>query len=376
MLALELFVVVVAVDARWLIRSLEYHYRELFSASDATVASEPAGSPQSDADAGPASPVDYLDKIFQIPYVLAPPPPAALASYLRSLLPPSASPATAQETQVTARVPEDGFSESTAGRDPLSDTADARDALSRDEVLSAPASLSSDVRRQSEDERAYGDRRGRPATSRMDEPGAAIPDLRPLGLQLSQPEVEFMTRLGPLLPTPRAAKRLVNLYRLVRIGIPDPDLAAFTGSATGGPYQVVQILLAVLVGSPAAAQRIFRELLDASADSDVLTVFAKAASADHAEGPLCARIGAVLARIASEIPVLVATAEYQRWCPRLARYSFHTRTMTAKPPSLDAPPAPGRNGQRGPRTQPPLNHEHPQTTVPDRTPPDPDKTSP
>jgi hypothetical protein len=31
MLALELFVVVVAVDARWLIRSLEYHYRELFS---------------------------------------------------------------------------------------------------------------------------------------------------------------------------------------------------------------------------------------------------------------------------------------------------------------------------------------------------------
>ena len=89
-----------------------------------------------------------------------------------------------------------------------------------------------------------------------------------------------MTRLGPLLPTPRAAKRLVNLYRLVRIGISDSDLAAFTGSEVGGPYQVVQILLAVLVGSPAAAQRIFRELMTAMPDSDILTIFAKAATAE------------------------------------------------------------------------------------------------
>ena len=40
MLALELFVVVVAVDARWLIRSLEYHYRELFSTGDDPVSTD------------------------------------------------------------------------------------------------------------------------------------------------------------------------------------------------------------------------------------------------------------------------------------------------------------------------------------------------
>ena len=157
---------------------------------------------------------------------------------------------------------------------------------------------------------------------------------------MSQPEVEFMTRLGPLLPTPRAAKRLVNLYRLVRIGIPDSGLAAFAGSEAGGPYQVVQILLAVLVGSPAAAQRIFHELKAATPDSDILTVFAKAASADFAEGRLCAHIGAELSRIAEATPMLVATGEYQRWCPALARFSFHTRTMTAEPPPSDMPPAP------------------------------------
>ena len=172
---------------------------------------------------------------------------------------------------------------------------------------------------------------------RTEQPGTAIPDLRPLGLQVSQPEAEFLTRLGPLLPTPRAAKKLVNLYRLVRIGIADSGLAAFTGSEAGGQYQVVQILLAVLVGSPAAAQRIFRELMAATPDSDILTVFAKAGAADLPESHLCARISAELVRISEDTPLMTATSEYQRWCPTLARYSFHTRTMTAKPPSIDAP---------------------------------------
>ena len=162
------------------------------------------------------------------------------------------------------------------------------------------------------------------------EPDTAIPDLRPLGLQLSQPEVDFMARLGPLLPTPRAAKKLVNLYRLVRIGIPDSDLATFTGSKAGGQYQVVQILLAILVGRPEAAQRIFCELMTAMPESDILTVFAKAATADSPESYLCARMGAELAKIAEDILVTTATSEYQHWCPALARYSFHTRTMTAK----------------------------------------------
>ena len=41
MLALDLFVVVVAVDARWLIRSMEYHYRELFGPDTEARGGEP-----------------------------------------------------------------------------------------------------------------------------------------------------------------------------------------------------------------------------------------------------------------------------------------------------------------------------------------------
>jgi hypothetical protein len=103
MLALDLFVVVVAVDARWLIRSLEYHHHELFRMGDrrrvqldrqpghATRLGDESVPWQDDDDgidsSGLATPVDYLDKIFQVPFVLPPPKLEAKALYLRSLLP-------------------------------------------------------------------------------------------------------------------------------------------------------------------------------------------------------------------------------------------------------------------------------------------------
>jgi hypothetical protein len=334
MLALELFVVVVAVDARWLIRSLEYHYRELFSTSDRSTPTVSASSPELDADTRPASPVDYLDKIFQIPYVLAPPPPEAMASYLRALLPPPASPAPVPE--IPARTPAAGSmptgAEADVHRREELQATDAEGPFQQEDepgLQPLPDRSEDSFSPPAEKPSGHG-KREQPLAMGTGEAATAIPDLRPLGLQLSQPEVDFMTRLGPLLPTPRAAKKLVNLYRLVRIGIPDSDLATFAGSKAGGQYQVVQILLAVLVGSPAAAQRIFLELIAATPESDILTIFAKTATADSLESHLCARIGAELAKIAEDTPVTTATGEYQRWCSTLARYSFHTRTMTAK----------------------------------------------
>jgi hypothetical protein len=99
-------------------------------------------------------------------------------------------------------------------------------------------------------------------------------------------------------------------------------------SEAGGPYQAVQILLAILVGSPSAAEPIFRELMAAAPGSDIDKVFAKTAAKEFPESHLCARIGEELAKISEGTPMISITSEYQRWCPKLARYSFHTRTMT------------------------------------------------
>jgi hypothetical protein len=92
---------------------------------------------------------------------------------------------------------------------------------------------------------------------------------------------------------------------------------------------VAGTLLAVLAGSPATAQHIFREIMSAAGGSDIRTVFAAASA--FTEGDFCSRLHAVLAAIAEDTPLLGAIEEYQRWCPELARYSFHTRAMTANP---------------------------------------------
>jgi len=329
-----------SVFARWLIRSLEYHYRELFSTVDGRAPTVPASPPEADAEAGLASPVDYLDKIFQIPYVLAPPPPAAMASYLGSLLPPAsfstATPPVPATVGAMESVPAELRFEPHEHEGQM--TTGAEDRPSNDDELTDQLTLNRPDADHRQRTGIPGNRveKEQSATQWIEEPDTGIPDLRPLGLQVSQPEAEFMTRLGPLLPTPRAAKKLVNLYRLVRIGIPDSGLAAFTGSEAGGQYQVVQILLVVLVGSPAVAQRIFRELMAAIPESDIVAVFAKAGAADLPESHLCARIATELGRISESTPLMTAMSEYQRWCPILARYSFHTRTMTAKPQSIDA----------------------------------------
>jgi hypothetical protein len=63
LLALRLFVVVVAVDSRWLLRSLEIHYQALRRTDQNDGAED---------DYWVATPQNYLEKIFQIPYAVRP----------------------------------------------------------------------------------------------------------------------------------------------------------------------------------------------------------------------------------------------------------------------------------------------------------------
>jgi hypothetical protein len=351
MLTLNLFVVVVAVDARWLITSLECHYQQMFGAAKDPTAAPAAEVAYTAPDAGPASPVDYLDKIFQIPYVLAPPPAGAMESYMAWLLSSAATP--------TADVTPDAQDGAAGGpwSSPPSLDADhamAEDGQPRGDTVGEAAARPGhggpghgESGRTSSGGSGRGGREERPRGRTAGEQGTGVRGLRPRQLQLNQPEIEFMKRLGPVMPTPRAAKKLANLYRLVRIGITDEDLAGFLGSESGeggGPYQVVQILLAVLVASPVSAQHVFQEITTAPDGSDILTVLDTAS--EFTRGGFCDRIRAELTRIAEATPTLTNTEEFRRWCPALARYSFHTRTMAGEPPP------PGRGGPPGPRERP------------------------
>jgi hypothetical protein len=364
MLALDLFVVVVAVDARWLIRSLEYHHHELFK-----------GDEQGESL---ATPIDYLDKIFQIPFTLLPPAPGATADFLRSLLPQPAPvrPAPARPGAVTGaevagasvEVAEAGSEVTEAGAAPDPPATDEAAASPGSSEVAAGTELAGDdhgaasIVGPAADELTGGAlmsadvadgglpdlRPGTALRSRADAgqvPGlaeAAAVELRPLGLQVSQAEVEFMARLGELLPTPRVAKRLVNLYRLVRIGVRSGELAEFVGDENGAPYQAVQVLLAILVGHPEFAREMFRVILDSAGEgrrkrdyADLVAV-AEAAGGRGGTPHSFGIIHAFLVKIREEAPAAVSMAECRRWCPRLARFSFYTRELAGRELGGDA----------------------------------------
>jgi hypothetical protein len=355
MLALPLFIVVVAVDPRWLLASLRHHYRELFAQEATSVL------PQADEL---ASPLDYLDKIFQIPFAVSPLSGTAASTYLAALLSPDLKTLTATTPpshderrpvpptptsipRTTTSSADGGFT--TAQQPVMAETSGSTRGGPPPDPTPAPAAAlrpsppSQTLERSTSrsDDDSHDIVGISPPTVAADQ--HVIPDLRPSGLHLRSVETEFMSRLGPLLPTPRSAKKLANLYRLVRIGIHDQDIAAFIANDS---YQVVQILLAILVGTSATSSTIFTAILDATSgdlveflcddracDDDAMNV---PASDWAAAAPERRRVADTLRRIRIESakPVTTSLSDYKQWCPRLARYSFHTRTLiVASPPT-------------------------------------------
>jgi hypothetical protein len=118
LLTFPLFVVIVAVDARWVSRSLEKHYEKLLSSGDVT------GPPG-------ATSRDYLEKIFQVPYWVRPMTEDGSRDLLSSLAePPDDSPKDKQSENSGAgeAPPPNGLSAEPAGSSdqtaPLDDTGD------------------------------------------------------------------------------------------------------------------------------------------------------------------------------------------------------------------------------------------------------------
>jgi hypothetical protein len=300
MLALPLFVVVVAVDARWLLTSLHHHYRELFAAEEA------AQGPVDLQDS--ATPLDYLDKIFQIPFAVPAASPEKTDRYLRALLG-APAPVSGQSSVDTPASP------------PLAP---------QDSDGLRPASAS-DHAAVTGPQQSHPDQALRDPLRGLEHLGdlpvdlqGVIPDLQPRQLTLQANEIDFMARLGRLTPTPRAAKRLVNLYRLVRISIDREGLPGFIGTPQNpGSHQVVQILLAVLVGSPRHSTAIFESILKADRASHI-TQALRAAPLDNT---FVSTLTGLIDEVSATTPVITGTVDYQPWCVRLARFSFHTRSL-------------------------------------------------
>ncbi|WP_159080216.1 P-loop NTPase fold protein [Nocardia suismassiliense] len=193
LLAFQLFVVVVGVDPRWLLRSLRSEYADLLH--DAV------------ADDWHA-PEDYLEKILNIPLALPAMSEGSLGRLLRSIDQPRA-----------AEPPDHSVTQPDSRR--LPPPRDATEHFDDGLITIEPGSEVDTQQRIT----------------------AAVRPPKPL----TEQELTLLTALDLLIETPREAKRLFNLYRMVRATRDLSDASEFLGSTEQpGEYQAVIILLGLL----------------------------------------------------------------------------------------------------------------------------------
>jgi WD40 repeat protein len=302
-LALELFIVVLAVDPRWLLQSLELHYSELLTGEgERQAAPEPNVTTSRDAtsevvdetegedkETWLSTPLNYLEKIIQIPFALRPMSQAGGTALVHSLLPV---------------------------------------ALGEERHGGRPGPPAGQTAKTSSEKRPDPGRRRSARPRRPASAAASVaPSPSPRTLALTPPERDFAASIAPILRTPRAVKKFTNLYRLLRAGLDDArgdvDRLLYDDGENTPEYQAALILLAVLIRFPERASDFLREIGDLSPDAppDGRTW------ADYIEEPRHAEALQRFVVTATDLAANGATSTrepFRRWALEISRYSFAT----------------------------------------------------
>lgn len=128
---------------------------------------------------------------------------------------------------------------------------------------------------------------------------------------MSPEEQKFIENLLPLLTTPRITKRLLNVYRLIRVSLQSDEMANFERVE----HQAVLTLLAIMYSYPSVSKDFFAGL-GRAATTD-LDSFVAQQALDHPESSW-PRLEAALARVPRQVDIVV----YRRWLAIVGRFSF------------------------------------------------------
>lgn len=255
LLAFPLFAVIVGVDQRALRQSLRLQFKGLLTTSDQDQTNEKAPSNGSNSDDNrPATPLDYLEKVFHVPFHLPPMGDAGFKTLIERLteLPKQTETTTTQNTTPAGQTTGNDHNQSN-----VQPTAPANTPGGNTLPAQTPASHGSPP--------APGGPNP-PAQPAVSPPGSPQPTPVVGSVPLHDWERAALQDYHPIISTPRGAKRLLNTYRLVRAGIPESEWNSFKGDANQrGEFRIVMLLLAAAAGYPAAAREWF-ELLRAGQD--------------------------------------------------------------------------------------------------------------
>ena len=299
--AFPLFVVVIAVDSRWLIRSLEENFQGIFGAGQT-----PAPTPQ-----------DYLEKVIQIPFWLQQMGEGGFGRLVSTLARPPA-----RNRRTNAGRSTSATAETASQKEPTGQTSPATVAVTPDgrgEAGTRGTAASPGPEASEGTDGSNGTSSPTPPEPKPAEPGAARAseaaeiDPRPETLVITDSELEFLHKLAPLVDTPRAAKRLLNTYQLARVSV--EDVPYFLEHSV---YEPLLVLLALVTSSPGLTASITRSLFD-SGEPDLRSFLNKLDAADDVERPGWMRLRDDLGRC----PISGITIEaIRKWLPVVSRFSF------------------------------------------------------
>lgn len=353
LLALDLFVVIVGVDPRWLLHSLRDQYRstlsapllgtETASAAEAATAETPRVRDEStvfeDADRLMLStPRDYLEKIFNVPFVLPTMTPHGFGTMIRRL--------SITETAARDRDQQALDDDQAAHREPF-----GAEIHSESPDTNTTAMTGTDVP---------------PRVEEGSEIAAVQHGDTVTATPLTEPELKALSSLAPLVRSPREAKRLLNLYRILRSTRDLSDVSRFLGSdGAAGEFQAVVVLLGLLTANP----RLLGQILLAPPDpkKQLMGGICHRAAANSWETflnglrPRCVdqrwhndvcdglstkdrtewELLVERAQSASALVKLPDLTAFKTWAPHVARFSFLLTPVTGSDTGPDFPVSPG-----------------------------------
>lgn len=284
LLAFPLFVVVVGVDPRWLLRSVAARSMPLHQDGD-----EVNGFGQS-------TPLDYLEKIFQIPFTLSPMSATGFGSLVDT-------------------VAGSGQGDKKKGHSPTTSSTSAPRVTPNVVVDRAQANPQAAATPTS------GPTQVPSASTAQASPTQTTEKLTSVAepLKIEPWERDYMKKLYCLIPSPRAGKRFINIYRMIRSTVPGERWQAFVGDAKqDGDYRQALLLLAILTGYPREAAEIMRRLIE-RVHNETWWEFIDGL---NATGGDWSELHLKLQSLRSLIADIEGCDVFLRYAPLVARYSF------------------------------------------------------
>jgi hypothetical protein len=262
LLAFPLFVVVVGVDPRWMHNALTIKYDKFLHNKKKPAPGEPKAANKNDEEDEeeegiidhPATSYDYLEKIFQIPFVLKPMDDTGKRKMIQSQLegkksddavgkaiPASPAAPTDQPADQPAVVPVGQPGTPTPGSSSVpAETAD----ISQQQVTAEKAE------EEAKKEKARAD------TIRL--------------LEVKNEEIEFMKSISFLIgESPRTIKRYVNIYRIIH----SHAKFRFIDKKENEHYMAAMILLGIITGTPQLSKSFFEMLKQEKSDKKQFSTF-------------------------------------------------------------------------------------------------------